>query len=129
MSFGIEGTTMNVVGLALDAASLRQQAIASNIANANTAGYQPLRVRFEQHLASLRAQLHSAGSVEEATLSSFRPTIEREAVSADPAGGSAVALDQEVAKLSANSLHYQVLLRGLNRQFAILGTAINEGKR
>jgi len=46
MSFGIEGTTAAVVTLALDAATMRQQAIAANIANVNTPGYRPVRVRF-----------------------------------------------------------------------------------
>jgi len=119
MSFGIEGTTAKVVTLALDAASLRQQAIAANIASANTPGYRPVRVSFEEQLSALDA----------ASLENVRPTIEPEPLAADPANGSAVALDQEVAKLSANTLHYQVLLRGLSRQLSILGAAINEGKR
>lgn len=119
MSFGIEAATSAVVSLALDAAALRQQAIAANIANANTPGYRPVRVRFEEHLSSL----------DPASLAGVRPTIEPEPLAGDPASGSAVALDQEVARLSANTLHYQVLLRGLSRQLSILGAAINEGKR
>ncbi|HET7400190.1 MAG TPA: flagellar basal body rod protein FlgB [Usitatibacter sp.] len=129
MSFGIEGTTAAVVTLALDAATMRQQAIAANIANVNTPGYRPVRVRFEEQLATVRSELREAGALDPASLEGAQPAIEREPVAADPAGGSAVALDQEVAKLSANSLHYQVLLRALNRQLSIIGNAINDGKR
>jgi len=129
MSFGIEGTTAAVVTLALDAATLRQQAIAANIANVNTPGYRPVHVRFEEQLAALRSELRDAGALDPARLEAAQPAIEQEPVAPDATGGSAVALDQEVAKLSANTLHYQVLLRALNRQLSIIGTAINDGKR
>jgi flagellar basal-body rod protein FlgB len=132
MNPGIEGATAVAVGLALDVASLRQQAIAANIANANTPGYRPLRVRFEESLGALRAQLESSGRLDASALEGAHPTLERDPASPpDAASGtsSAVALDQEVAQLSSNSVQYQVLLRALNRQFAILGAAISEGKR
>jgi flagellar basal-body rod protein FlgB len=129
MSFGIEGTTATVVSLALDASTLRQQAIAANIANVNTPGYRPVRVRFEEQLAALRSQLEGSGAVDSTALDGLQPAIEHEPLTADPSGGSAVQLDQEVAKLSTNALHYQVLLRALNRQLSIIGTAINDGKR
>jgi flagellar basal-body rod protein FlgB len=101
----IETSTVGAVALALDAALLRHQAIAANIANVNTAGYQPVRVSFEEHLGAQA------------------PRLER------VEGEAKVELDVEVAHLSANTVHYQALLRGLNKQFSILGTAINEGKR
>ncbi len=126
----IEGTTAVAVGRALDAASLRQEAIAANIANANTPGYRPVRVRFEESLAALRSRLETTGSVEAADLERMHATVEPDPTAAAGAnGGSMVALDQEVANLAANSLHYQVLLRGLNRQLSIIGAAINDGKR
>ena len=45
MTDGIEAVTRSALALALDAASLRQQAIATNIANANAVGYVPLDKR------------------------------------------------------------------------------------
>ena len=47
MTDGIEAVTRSALALALDAASLRQQAIATNIANANVIDYVPQRVSFE----------------------------------------------------------------------------------
>ena len=47
MTDGIEAVTRSALAMALDAASLRQQVIASNIANANAVAYLPLRVIFE----------------------------------------------------------------------------------
>jgi flagellar basal-body rod protein FlgB len=40
-----------------------------------------------------------------------------------------VALDQEVAHLVETTVHHQALLKALNSQFTLLGSAINEGKR
>jgi flagellar basal-body rod protein FlgB len=35
----------------------------------------------------------------------------------------------EMAALSENTLHHQALLKALNKHFALIGNAINEGKR
>ncbi len=46
----IGGVTAQLVNLALDVSSLRQQVISHNIANTNTPGYQPQKVSFENFL-------------------------------------------------------------------------------
>lgn len=50
----IDPVTLAALGAALDAASLRQQAGAANIANINTAGYSPTRVKFEELMLGRR---------------------------------------------------------------------------
>jgi len=117
----LESSTVASVTLALDASTLRHQAIAANIANANTPGYVPVRVSFEEHLGALRDSL-AGGRVEPSMLAASQPRVEA-------AAAAPVALDQEVARLSSNALHYQALLRALNKQFSILAAAINDGKR
>jgi flagellar basal-body rod protein FlgB len=124
----LETGTIGAVSLALDAAALRHQALASNIANAATPGYQPLRVSFEEQLEAMRASLR-AGRLEPSLLATIQPKLEREALVEGSPGGTQVALDSQVAKISENAVHYQALLRALNKQFAILGAAINDGKR
>jgi flagellar basal-body rod protein FlgB len=59
-----------------------------------------------------------------ASLADYRPAFE-------PVGevGDTVALDQEMAALSENTLHHQALLKALNKHFSLLGAAIAEGKR
>ena len=37
--------------------------------------------------------------------------------------------DEQVADMAQNAVQYQVLARGLNRHFAILSMAANDGKR
>jgi len=130
MPYNIESATLGAVSLALDAASLRHQAISSNIANAGTPGYRPVAVSFEEHLGALRAALSSRGTVDASLLAASSARVEREP---EKAGGteeaSRVAVDEQVAQLSQNAVHYQALLRALNKQYSILSIAINEGKR
>ena len=125
----IETTTIEAVSLALDAASLRHQAIASNIANANTPNYRPARVSFEERLGTVRAALKGGHGVDPKMLAGSHARIELEPAATPGAAAPQVAIDEQVAKLSENAVHYQALLRALNKQFAILGMAINEGKR
>ena len=128
MSANLESATISAVSVALDAASMRHQALASNIANVSTPGYQPLRVSFEEHLVAARASLRS-GSLDSALLKVAAPRLEREPVVAGETGAPAVGIDEQVAKVSENAVHYQALLRALNKQFGILAAAINDGKR
>lgn len=124
MTDGIEALTTSVLSLALDAAVLRQKAISNNIANANTAGYVRQGVSFDRQveafgLASGGAQPRSG------QFAQLHPRIE-------PAGanaGTPVQLDMEVAAMAQNAAHYQTLLKGLERHYAILSSAISDGKK
>jgi flagellar basal-body rod protein FlgB len=109
--------------LALDAAGMRQQAIAQNIANASTPGYQRIAVSFEGPLAALGEAGRGGATPSLADLSNFQPAYNY----VDGAGG--VEIDKEVADLSENVLHQHALLKALGKHLALLGIAINEGKR
>lgn len=118
----IDSGMTGLLNLALDAAGMRQQAIAHNIANVNTPGYQRLGVSFESRLAEI-SRSHGGAAPSLASLGDVRPAFML-------AGeGEPVALDMEVAALSENTLHQQALLKALTKHFALLGSAINEGKR
>ncbi len=127
MSALIDSNTVALLSLALDATSLRHQAIAHNIANANTPGYKPVGVSFEERMTEVRSALEQGKSPSLASLGDYRPRLEFE--SGNGFGDDKVALDTEVAKLSENTLHHQALLKALNRHFSIISAAINEGKR
>jgi flagellar basal-body rod protein FlgB len=120
----IDPSTVGMLTMALDATALRQQAIAQNIANVNTPGYQRVGVNFEAHLGALRNTVRSGGTPSLASLRDFRPALELVGTPGDP-----VALDMEVAALSENTLQQQALLKVLNKHLGLLSTAINEGKR
>ena len=124
----IDAATMSVLRLALDAASLRHRVIAHNIANANTEGYAPLRVNFEEQFDAVRSALGQSQPVDRSLLDGLRPVVSQDG----PVNGSAttrVALDLEVARLAQNTVHYQALLRGTAKHLSILGIAVTEGKR
>ncbi len=129
MAHGIEAITTQALGLALDAASLRQQVIAANIANAETPGYQPLAVNFEAQLGDAKRALDSEGGLDAAALDSVKPRLEI-SDETSPAGLTpGVSLDLEVAHLSQNAVRYETLLKGLSKHFAMLSTAIGDGQR
>ena len=106
--------------LALDAASLRHQAIANNIANANSAGYVPLKVNFEEQLAFARGGLRGGRQW---------PGIGHGRSSKPTPWSTPVMLDMEMVKLAQNTVHYQSLLKALDKRGAILGLAVSEGRR
>ena len=124
MSSDLLGVTGAVLKAALDAASMRQTVGANNIANANTPGYTPLRVTFED---ALRQAMQSS-NVGDVSMSLPQPQVV-----ADPAGpllgGASVRVDEEAALLTTNAIQYQALLRGLSGQMDVLQTAVNDGKR
>jgi flagellar basal-body rod protein FlgB len=107
----IQGEGVLMAKAALDAAALRHQAIAHNIANLHSDGFTPLGVRFDARLAAARPHRVAA-----------RPELVAE--TAQP-----VQVDGEMVKLAQNTIHYQALVRALGRHYAILGDAIGEGRR
>lgn len=127
MNQGIDAITTTAVALALDAASLRQQAIATNIANAATPGYAPLAVSFEDQLVDARRALAANGRLDAATLAGVQPVMQPRT----QAGGltSPVALDAEAAALAQNAVQFQALLKGLNRHYQIMSSAVSDGKK
>lgn len=124
---GTEAVTTQALGLALDAASLRQQVIAANIANANTIGYLPQQLSFGEQMEQVRGEIKQSGSLSAGSLATLRPTL---AVALDARGFPAkVRLDEEMAAMAQNTVQYQALIKGLNRHFSILATAASDGKR
>jgi flagellar basal-body rod protein FlgB len=104
---------MTTAKLALDAAALRHQAIAHNLANLNSENYVPLRVSFD-------AQLAAAGRA-------VKPQLVRELDKG--AGPRPQDVDMEMVDLAQNTIHYQALMRGIGKQYAMLRDVISEGKR
>jgi flagellar basal-body rod protein FlgB len=112
---GLEGTGAAAARLALDAAALRHQAIAHNLANLNSENYVPLEVSFDAQLAAARRA------------QAARPELVQE--SWRGAGPRPQDVDLEMVKLSQNTIHYQALLKALGKQLAILNVAVSEGRR
>ena len=93
------------------AESLRQKAIANNIANLETSGYRRIDVKFEELLA--RA-LDSHGAVE---LSELEPQIYQPQKTPVNSNGNDVNLESEVGQMVKNSLRYKAYIRLLNKKY------------
>ena len=103
---------MERVMTALDGLALRQQVIARNLAHRDTPGHVPLQVDFEQALGDA----YGTGRSEDAIRI-------REAAPGEE------ALNRQVVLLSDTVLRYQALLKGVNRQLAMVQLAISDGRR
>lgn len=121
MQSGLAGITGSIVEYALDGLSLRHSAIAANIANANSVGYRPLRVSFENQISALLGQ--GGGG----TASSPAPLVSTEPPVSDALRRS--ALENEIVQLNRNVLQYEALIKGFDKYTSTISTAINEGKR
>jgi flagellar basal-body rod protein FlgB len=127
---GVVGSlTASLVAKALDAASLRHAALAQNIANATTAGYQPLQVNFEEQLAMARNDVLDRGN--EAGARRAVESLHAEigpAPAGDAVGGDKIKLDAEIAKMMQNAVYYQSLLAAMSKNGSIVRMAVREGR-
>lgn len=123
------GVTSQLVSLALDAALARHAAIATNIANAETPGFQPLAVRFDQLVEQLQGRVtdRSFDASTERTVRTLSESLQADAFVPDPQAAR-VELDMQMANLSKNTLQYQALLTAQGKLMALDQLAIGEGK-
>lgn len=121
----IDGGTTALLSLAIDAAAMRQQALAQNIANVNTPGYRRIDVSFAERIGNL-VDANGQVRVQADRLAGFRPYLQ---VAAPDGADGTVSVDTEIAAISENTLHHQVLLKALSKHLAMIGTAIGEGKK
>jgi flagellar basal-body rod protein FlgB len=105
--------TMNALSSALDGLAARQRAIANNIANVNTPGYQAQRVTFEDALAA--SVKKGSGDVDPTTRTSLDPTR---------LDGNNVNLDTETLSNIDTVLRFQFASQAASAQFQSVRTAI-----
>ena len=101
---------------AIRGASARQTALASNVANANTPGYQRQDVDFH---GALQAAMASGGDVENV---GFAAASDSSAPM--QADGNSVDIDVENATLAKNGLEYEALVSVTSARIAILKAAM-----
>lgn len=114
----MDPVTTALISKVLDGLTMRSEAIARNIANANSEGYRPIAVEFEQSLLEA-----SRGSL--ADVASVEPTIVQ-SVSAD--GSAGTRLDLEMANGSQTALRYSALIDVLSRQIQIHHALVRGGQ-
>ena len=123
------GVTGAAVRLALDAAAMRHQVIANNLANIQTEDFAPRRLAFERILAEeLGTEMPSSPQL-------LGEAIDRVATRMVSSGavlesaGEDVSIEREITALADNTLRYRALLSAIGRQMSILQIAIDEGRR
>lgn len=138
--------TVGYLEQAMAAANLRHQVIADNIANVNVPNFQAHEVLFEEQLRAAMAEPASTATAGELSGTVAHPLhIPFGAQSTSASGsvqplvvqsdgiyrqdGNTVDIESEQAKLAANQLWYQALVRSVNDEFTRLRTAILDGRR
>ena len=98
----------------MDLLSARQKQVASNIANADTPGYQTKDIDFQFEFMSLvKGQQPQA--------------IEPEGLAAKPDGNN-VSMDREARLLAENAIRFNLASTLVRSQLKVVRTAIEEGK-
>ncbi len=103
----LSGGKNDIIGAAMDGLVLRNQAIADNIANADTPNYKKKNVEFEDRLADAVKEYKETGKLD---LSDARPSV------SEPYSGfryrldgNNVDIDNEMVDLSENQIRYNAL--------------------
>jgi flagellar basal-body rod protein FlgB len=115
-------TTQLALERAMEGSSLRQQALASNLANVNTPGYRRRDVDFHSALAGALRTDDSKSAVRDVAIGTSVDTT-----SVVRADGSSVDVDAESAKLAANGLEYEQLASAAKVRLDILRAAMGVG--
>jgi flagellar basal-body rod protein FlgB len=95
--------------------SARQAAIADNIANIETPGFQARKVKFEEALSSAVAHGAAPSSVTPSLQTSLEPSR---------LNGSNVNLDEETLSHVDTMMRYQLTLRALDTKYSMVRDAI-----
>jgi len=124
---------------ALDAAWLRNEVLAHNLANVDTPTYNRKDVDFEKYLRGalgadaddiIMHRRHGFRFTDPMPLESIHPVIKEEYnTMAMRIDGNNVDVDEEMAQMAKNTIRYNVIIQNLNGKFSKIMHAITEGKR
>ena len=125
-------TAAPAVRASLDASAMRLKAIANNIANVNTPGYQRIEVSFENELRkALDPQVLQGARTDGGHMDIGRPDIGKlkpEAYRPNdptlPGQVNNVDIDMEMAKLAENQILFQAGVKFMSERTAVLRSAI-----
>ncbi|MDY6986503.1 MAG: flagellar basal body rod protein FlgB [Thermodesulfobacteriota bacterium] len=137
-SHGIFGRPFSTVEKVLDLRSVKHNLIASNIANSDTPNYRAFDLIIQEELGKslqrdnitqLKRTQPDHLPATKVTLDNTRPKIVATSPLTPRGDGNTVDIDEMMAKLSENSLHYTALAQILSKKFTALKYAIEGGKR
>ncbi|MGD0229871.1 MAG: hypothetical protein ABSC19_05860 [Syntrophorhabdales bacterium] len=108
----------NLLEKALDVRAYYQRLIATNVANAETPGYKEKDIDFGTELDKA---VRNAGPVEvkEKGMAEGVPSVD----------GNTVDMEDQVVKMTENTMMFNSLVQTIHKKFSMLQYAINEGRR
>lgn len=122
---------VNVLDKAADAANMRNEILANNIANVNTPNYKRKDINFE---SILQAELAGGETLYDSVKAANRDLTTLDAqVYTDNASlsyrldGNNVDINSEEAYLAENQIKYQALVDLMNQEFGRYKTVLNSG--
>ena len=113
-------TTQLALERSISGAAQRQQALAANIANASTPGYQRVDVDFRGALSAAM----NANDPDKALARTGFSTVADRSIGPVAADGSGIDIDAESAKLAQNTLDQETAVQVLHTRLAILRAAM-----
>ena len=130
----IDDAVLNRMSRFLDFAARKQQVITSNLANAETPGYQAKDVQFQDVLAEAETGGAQTLRKTHAEHLSGKPELIREELSRGHLGdslghdGNDVDFEKELVDLSENVLKFSVVGRLLQLKLQLIKAGIKEGR-
>jgi len=119
--------TSAALGKVLDGTALRQRALAENIANVDTPGYQRKDVSFSEQLK----EALEGTSLPENALRRLEAVVPQSVVANSQTlrpDGNTVDIDKEMTEISKNTLEYETSAQLLDGKLRLLRTAITGGR-
>jgi flagellar basal-body rod protein FlgB len=110
-----DDVSSSALRVAVAGLTARQTAIANNIANIETPGYQARKVKFEEALSTAVAHGQEPSTVTPSVQTSLEPSR---------LNGSNVNLDEESLSHIDTTMRYQLTLRALDSKYGMLRDAI-----
>jgi flagellar basal-body rod protein FlgB len=110
---------IELINAGIKAQTLRQKAVANNIANLETPGYRRIGVKFEELLAKcLRSN-------EDFDLSDIEAELYRPKNTPVKSNGNDVNLEAEIGQMIKDTLRYKAYIRLLGKKYSQIDQAIN----
>lgn len=142
---GLFNTTIDVLGKSIDLRTRNQNLISSNIANAETPGYTPKNLEFEQQLQSAVKKSTTRGGGSQFSgatthpahiplrgggeqISQVRGTVVETPAKTPGRDGNSVEMENEMSRMMQNQVLFNASVQLLSKKFEGLRTALREGK-
>lgn len=126
------GGTINNLENGLSYATLKNKAIAQNIANVDTPNYKTKDVSFKEVFADVKKSTISANRTDvrhyDFHIEGGKSGVYSNDNFRSRPNGNAVNMDAEQAKLAENTIYYNALIERVNGKFGTLNTVIKGGK-